>query len=70
MSLPEEKESVTMGAGIRDQFMFEDGVAVCNHGSYGTVPRVVFNERIRLLEEMEKQPDRWFRRTVRLVTTE
>jgi len=54
-----------MGAGIRDQFMFEDGVAVCNHGSYGTVPRVVFNERIRLLEEMEKQPDRWFRRTLR-----
>jgi len=35
----------------------------CNHGSYGAAPRQVFDEKNRLLLEMESNPDKWFRET-------
>lgn len=53
------------GLQARQDFYLEDGTAFTNHGSYGTVPRPVMQERFRLLQEMELNPDRWFRKTLR-----
>jgi len=53
------------GKPLRSLFLLEDGPAFTNHGSYGTVPREVMEERVRLLHEAEAHPDRWFRQTVR-----
>jgi len=56
-----------LGESVRDQFLLEKGTVFCNHGSYGTVPRIVLQERIRLLEQMESNPDRWFRSELRVL---
>jgi len=53
------------GKPLRSLFLLEDGPAFTNHGSYGTVPREVMEERVRLLHQAEAHPDRWFRQTVR-----
>lgn len=50
---------------MRKLFLLDEGVAFTNHGSYGTVPRQVLEERIRLLSQMEAHPDKWYRNTVR-----
>ena len=31
---------VELGEAMRDKFYLEEGVAFCNHGSYGAVPKV------------------------------
>lgn len=53
------------GECARKHFYLEDGTAFTNHGSYGTVPRRVMEERFRLLQLIESHPDRWFRSTLR-----
>lgn len=65
--LGNEKESGDMefGKPIRELFLLEKDTAFTNHGSYGTVPREVMDERIRLLNLAESHPDRWYRRTLR-----
>ena len=35
-----------------------------NHGSFGAVPRPVYEQRIKYMEMMECEPDLWFRWTV------
>ncbi|KAK2160013.1 hypothetical protein NP493_1675g00006 [Ridgeia piscesae] len=42
-------------------FRHEEGATFLNHGSWGSVPRPVYDERLRLLDEQESAPDRWFR---------
>ena len=47
--------------GERSQFYFEEGFTFLNHGSFGAVPRTVYEERSKLLLEQESNPDSWFR---------
>ncbi|XP_035682693.1 probable L-cysteine desulfhydrase, chloroplastic [Branchiostoma floridae] len=55
-----------MEFGVRcreDHFLFEAGTAMCNHGSYGAIPRKVREKQQSLHLEIERTPDRWFRET-------
>jgi len=61
----ETKNSRMFGEKIRGEFSLEEKTVFVNHGSYGTVPRVVQAERVRLLEMMDSHPDRWFRNDLR-----
>lgn len=54
-----------LGSAVRNLFFLEEGTAFTNHGSYGTVPREVMEERFRLLRLMDSHPDQWYRNTVR-----
>ena len=47
----------------KDFLLDFDNNCYCNHGSYGAAPRQVFDEKNRLLLEMESNPDKWFRET-------
>ena len=54
------------GAEMRRQFMLgndekNSNVAFCNHGSYGATPKYVMTKRIELLQEIEVNPDLWYR---------
>jgi isopenicillin-N epimerase len=40
----------------RDDFLLEPDLVFLNHGSFGAVPRVVFEEQQRLQREMERNP--------------
>ena len=52
------------GDNARKHFYLEESTTCyANHGSYGTVPRQVMEERFRLLRLIEAHPDRWFRCT-------
>ena len=57
--------SEIFGDAAKKFFYLEEEHAFTNHGSYGTVPRKVMQERFRLLEMIERHPDRWFRSTLR-----
>ncbi|XP_078603471.1 uncharacterized protein LOC144877428 [Branchiostoma floridae x Branchiostoma japonicum] len=46
-----------------DHYLFEAGTAMCNHGSYGAIPRKVREKQQSLHLEIEQTPDRWFRET-------
>merc|ERR1712038_1683741 len=61
----EERATPEFGKPMRDMFLLEEGTVFTNHGSYGTVPREVFEKRVQLLQTAEAHPDRWFRTTVR-----
>ncbi|XP_066285827.1 uncharacterized protein [Branchiostoma lanceolatum] len=53
-----------LGVKCREaHYLLEDGTAMCNHGSYGAVPRKVMEKQQSLQLEMERTPDRWFRET-------
>ena len=54
-----------LGSGVRHLFLLEEGTAFTNHGSYGTVPNKVMEERFRLLSLMDSHPDKWYRNTLR-----
>ena len=56
----------SFGAEIRSSlFLLDEEAAFTNHGSFGTVPRPVYNARAALLRRVEKHPDSWFRRDLR-----
>lgn len=44
-------------------FNLDKSITFCNHGSYGTVPKVVFAKKQNLQLEIESAPDKWFRYT-------
>eukprot|EP00092_Neocalanus_flemingeri_P028528 GFUD01030980.1.p1 GENE.GFUD01030980.1~~GFUD01030980.1.p1 ORF type:complete len:400 (+),score=104.55 GFUD01030980.1:98-1297(+) len=60
-----EPDQLQLGSGVRHLFMLEKGTAFTNHGSYGTVPRQVMEERFSLLRMMDSHPDKWYRNTLR-----
>jgi len=57
----EDEKLFQLGSDIRSEFLVEEGTVFTNHGSYGTVPNPVLEERFRLLRKTELNPDRWFR---------
>ena len=54
----------SFGKEIRDSWFFLDkDVAFTNHGSFGTLPRPIREAHAAMLDEVERNPDRWFRWT-------
>ena len=52
----------SFGKEIRDTWFFLDKeVAFTNHGSFGTLPRPVREAHAAMLDEVERNPDSWFR---------
>ena len=51
----------TFGKKIRDEMFFLDKeTAFTNHGSYGTVPKPVFEAHQNLLLSVERNVNKWF----------
>lgn len=64
MEVPFEVGS--FGEGIRSSlFLLDEEASFTNHGSFGTVPRPVFDAQVALLRQAERHPDSWFRRQFR-----
>ncbi|XP_077987113.1 uncharacterized protein LOC144441416 [Glandiceps talaboti] len=58
-----KKEKPKFGKEIRDEeFLFGQDIIPCNHGSFGTTPRTVMLTRVRILREVERCPDEFFRK--------
>lgn len=57
-ALARASEAVTRGAAreLRDEYLLEPGLLYLNHGSIGTIPRVVLDEHARRLRECERNP--------------
>lgn len=45
----------------KSSLFLDETVTFLNHGSFGTVPRTVYDARLKLMAEMETSPDDWFR---------
>jgi len=58
------------GKERREDFSLDEDTVFVNHGSYGTVPKMVQAERMEFLERMDRHPDRWFRQDVRVLHDE
>ncbi|CAL1535088.1 unnamed protein product [Lymnaea stagnalis] len=55
-------DDVKFGQDIRrKEFLLQPDIAFLNHGSYGTVPRRIFDMQIKYNLERERHPDFWFR---------
>ncbi len=48
---------------VRSKFLLYDGLFNLNHGSFGTVPKSVFERHHQYLLEQESCPEIWFRET-------
>ena len=57
-----QKTQIEFGQQVRDLFYNLDPTkAFLNHGSYGTPPKPILERKRKLQEEMESNPDLWFR---------
>ncbi|XP_064616891.1 uncharacterized protein LOC135480892 [Liolophura sinensis] len=52
---------IEFGTKMREQFCLSNDYCFINHGSWGTVPKCVLKEKNRYLEEIESNPDGFFR---------
>ncbi|KAG8715538.1 hypothetical protein FRC11_003289 [Ceratobasidium sp. 423] len=52
----------TFGHNMLRHFMFDEGYINLNHGSYGSLPRTVFDKSIELSKRIEGRPDSFHRR--------
>jgi selenocysteine lyase/cysteine desulfurase len=55
-------ERSEFGRNLRELFFLEPGFTNLNHGSFGTVPRVVNEAQNSFQHLAESHPDRWFRK--------
>ena len=53
--------AVHFGQSLKESFMFDDSFVYINHGSFGVVPKVVHEKRLQILQDLESNPDVWFR---------
>lgn len=51
-----------MAVPTRDDFLLDPSIVFLNHGSFGAVPRVVFDATVALQLEMERNPVEWLAR--------
>lgn len=58
---PTTKEEYVFGHDMLKYFCFEEGYINLNQGSYGTCPRPVFEASKRVSEEIEANPDHFYR---------
>ena len=49
------------GEEIRNEFQLSKDLVHLNHGSFGSVPRSVYEARLERMRELETSPDDWFR---------
>lgn len=49
------------GKEIRKEFYLNEEFAFINHGSFGAVPRSVYEARLERMKELESNPDDWFK---------
>ncbi|CAE6518061.1 unnamed protein product [Rhizoctonia solani] len=56
------KPDYTFGHNMLQHFMFNEGYINLNHGSYGSLPRIVFDKCIELGRRIEGRPDSFHRR--------
>ena len=54
----------TFGHSLRADFMFEENYTCMNQGSYGSVPRQVYDFAERVRREQEMNPDLYFRTNI------
>ncbi|GAN07230.1 PLP-dependent transferase [Mucor ambiguus] len=54
--------SIQFGRSLRSQFLLEPQYTSLNHGSYGSIPRVLLPVLEELRLKSEVNPDRWLRR--------
>ena len=52
------------GHELSHLFMLEPGFTNLNHGSFGTMPKAVYAQQRKYIEQMESRPDDWFRVSV------
>ena len=55
-------EARTFGRSLLPLWHLEPGGTFLNHGSFGACPREVLAAQTAVREEMERQPDQFFRR--------
>ncbi|ESP01547.1 hypothetical protein LOTGIDRAFT_139590, partial [Lottia gigantea] len=61
----QDLENVEFGASLKKQeFLLKEKCVHLNHGSYGTVPRRVYEYRLTILKEQEENPDFWYRKII------
>ncbi|KEP51178.1 aminotransferase [Rhizoctonia solani 123E] len=56
------KPDYTFGHNMLQYFMFDKGYINLNHGSYGSLPRSVFDKCVELSKRIEGRPDSFHRR--------
>ncbi|CAE6528091.1 unnamed protein product [Rhizoctonia solani] len=56
------KPDYTFGHNMLQHFMFDQGYINLNHGSYGSLPRSVFDKCVELSKRTEGRPDSFHRR--------
>ena len=61
---PDDDRDNGYGHVLRDHhFCLYQSLVNFNHGSFGTVPRPVFDSHVRYLQEQESCPEIWFRQS-------
>lgn len=59
------------GRDLKDLlFLLDSETALINHGAFGAVPRPVHEAQVALLQEVERNPDMWFRDRVHVLFRE
>ena len=49
--------------GFKELFNLNETTFFTNHGSYGACPKIIHDKKVKLMLEMESEPDKWFRFT-------
>ena len=58
---PMARSGEDYGDNLKGLFLLEEGFVNMNHGSFGTVPRLIVEKQFSLMLEAESKPDYWFR---------
>lgn len=60
-----QKTQIEFGKQVKDLFYnLDSNLIFLNHGSYGSAPKPILDKKRKLQDEMERQPDTWFRRSL------
>ncbi|PKC74274.1 PLP-dependent transferase [Rhizophagus irregularis] len=64
--MSKEESTFKFGHPMRSQFLLDNDYIPLNHGSYGTIPKVVQEAFREYQDKMETNPDKFFRRDLEL----